>query len=66
MGRSRHHKNRDKNKQNLPQVPSALKQETDGTYEEYSQELADQADLEAQARSNAANQRVSRKRFNKG
>lgn len=60
------HKNRNKNKQSLPQVPKALKNEPNGTDEEYSQEIADQADLEAQARSNAANQRVSRKRFNKG
>lgn len=56
MGRSRHHNNRDKNKATLPQVPKTMK--SDGIDEEYSQELADQEDLEAQARANAANQRV--------
>lgn len=66
MGRTHHHKKRDKNKNSLPQVPEALKNETDGTYEEYSREIADQADMEAQARANAANQRVVRKRFKKG
>jgi len=66
MGRAHHHKKRDKNKNDLPQVPEALKYETDGVYEEYSEELADQADREAQARAYAANGRQSRKRFNKG
>lgn len=60
MGRSHGHKTRDKNKASLPQVPKNLK--SDGIDVEYSQELADQADLEAQARSNAANQRVKAKR----
>jgi hypothetical protein len=60
MGRSHGHKTRDKNKASLPQVPKNLK--SDGIDVEYSQELADQADLEAQARSNAANQRVKTKR----
>ena len=55
MGRSRGHGSRDKNKASLPQVPKNLK--SDGIDEEYSAELADQADLEAQARANAANQR---------
>ena len=60
MGRSRGHGSRDKNKASLPQVPKNLK--SDGIDEEYSAELADQADLEAQARANAANQRVNTKR----
>jgi hypothetical protein len=60
MGRSHGHKTRDKNKASLPQVPKNLK--SDGIDVEYSQELADQSDLEAQARSNAANQRVKAKR----
>lgn len=56
MGRSHGHKTRDKNKNSLPQVPKNLK--SDGIDEEYSAELADQEDLEAQARANAANQRA--------
>lgn len=60
MGRSRGQKTRDKNKASLPQVPKNLK--SDGIDEEYSAELADQEDLEAQARANAANQRVKTKR----
>jgi hypothetical protein len=55
MGRTHGHANRDKNTQKLPQVPKQLK--SDGVDEEFSQELADQADMEAQARANAANQR---------
>lgn len=50
------HKTRDRNKGSLPQVPKNMK--SDGKDVEYSQELADQGDLEAQARANAANQRV--------
>jgi len=60
MGRSRGHKNRDKNKGSLPQVPKNMK--SDGIDVEYSQELADNADLEAQARANAANQRVKNRK----
>jgi hypothetical protein len=56
MGRSHGHKTRDKNKATLPQVPGNMK--SDGVDEEYSAELADQEDREAQARANAANQRV--------
>ncbi|MBE3570087.1 MAG: YfhD family protein [Bacillales bacterium] len=56
MGRAHSQKTRDKNKQKLPQVPKNLK--SDGRDVEYSQELADHADLEAQSRSNAADQRV--------
>ncbi|HEY2420652.1 MAG TPA: YfhD family protein [Neobacillus sp.] len=60
MGRSHGHKTRDKNKGSLPQVPKNMK--SDGIDVEYSQELADHADLEAQARANAANQRVNTNR----
>lgn len=60
MGRSQGHKTRDRNKASLPQVPKNMK--SDGIDVEYSRELADQEDLEAQARSNAANQRVNAKR----
>ncbi|WP_442598915.1 YfhD family protein [Neobacillus sp. D3-1R] len=63
MGRAHGHKTRDRNKGSLPQTPKNLK--TDGIDEEYSAELADQADLEAQARANAANQRVSTNRKRK-
>lgn len=64
MGRMHgRHKTRDSNKGSLPQTPKNMK--TDGIDVEYSQELADQADLEAQARANAANQRVSTKRKKK-
>jgi hypothetical protein len=56
MGRAHSQKTRDKNKQKLPQVPKNLK--SDGRDVEYSQELADHADLEAQSRSDAADQRV--------
>ncbi|KAB2328534.1 YfhD family protein [Cytobacillus depressus] len=59
MGRSRGQRSRGKNKASLPQVPKNMK--SDGIDEEFSQELADQADLEAQARANAANQRVKGK-----
>ncbi|MFC0273832.1 YfhD family protein [Metabacillus herbersteinensis] len=56
MGRSHGHKTRDRNKNSLPQVPKNLKK-SDGVDEEFSREIADQADMEAQARANAANQR---------
>lgn len=59
MGRSRGHNSRDKNKGSLPQVPKNLK--SDGQDVEYSAEFADHADLEAMARANAANQRVTNK-----
>lgn len=62
MGRGNKQKSRDKNQQSLPQVPKNLKR--DGVDQEFSQELADQEDIEAQARSKAANQRqkASKKR----
>ncbi|MBN8202491.1 YfhD family protein [Bacillus sp. CMF12] len=56
MGRAHGHKTRDKNKASLPQVPKNMK--SDGIDVEFNRELADQEDLEAMARSNAANQRV--------
>ncbi|KKI89002.1 hypothetical protein WQ54_27590 [Bacillus sp. SA1-12] len=61
MGRGHKHKHqaRDKNSSSLPQTPKNLKR--DGVDEEFSRELADQADLEAQARANAANQRQQKK-----
>lgn len=59
MGRSRNRKSRDKNKQKLPQVPGQLK--SDGQDVEFSQELADQDDMEAMARSHAADKRARRK-----
>ncbi|WP_040206444.1 YfhD family protein [Neobacillus jeddahensis] len=60
MGRAHGHKTRDKNKGSLPQVPKNMK--TDGQDVEYSAEFADHADLEAQARANAANQRVKNRK----
>lgn len=63
VGRSNKHKARDKNKGSLPQVPKNLK--SDGQDVEFSRETADQGDLEALARANAANQRVQQKRSKK-
>ncbi|MDR7077224.1 hypothetical protein J2Y03_002247 [Neobacillus niacini] len=60
MGRSRGSNSRDKNKASLPQVPKNMK--SDGQDVEYSAEFADHADLEAMARANAANQRVTNKK----
>jgi hypothetical protein len=60
MGRSRGQRTRDKNKATLPQVPKNLK--SDGLDVEYSRELADQEDLEAEARARAAGIRQSQKR----
>ncbi|GAA0341672.1 hypothetical protein GCM10008967_35070 [Bacillus carboniphilus] len=58
MGRGQtHRKNRDKNTNSLPQTPANLKRPA----VEYNEEFADAADLEAQARANAANQRVKMK-----
>ncbi|MGE7767460.1 YfhD family protein [Peribacillus sp. NPDC096540] len=56
MGRNNIHHNQDKNAQKLPQVPKNLK--SDGLDVEYSSELADQQDIEAQARANAATRRA--------
>ncbi|MED4403515.1 YfhD family protein [Metabacillus fastidiosus] len=57
MGRSNKQKTRDGNKGSLPQVPKNLKIEPDGIDEEFSRELADVDDKEAQARASAANKR---------
>ena len=42
----------------MPQTPKYAKTTADGRDIEFSQELADAADLEAQARSNAADKRA--------
>ncbi|WP_258921167.1 YfhD family protein [Heyndrickxia coagulans] len=60
MGRGHQHKTRDKNKATLPQVPKNMK--IDGKDIEYSRELADGEDLEAQARSDAAEKRAKNRR----
>ncbi|MFS0862687.1 YfhD family protein [Fredinandcohnia sp. 179-A 10B2 NHS] len=59
MGRAHGHKTRDKNKAKLPQVPKNMK--SDGRDVEFSRELADQDDLEALARSNAADARAKKR-----
>jgi hypothetical protein len=60
MGRMHNSGTGNSNKSSLPQTPKNLKY--DGNDVEYSAEFADHADLEAQARANAANQRVNSKR----
>jgi hypothetical protein len=60
MGRAHNQKARDKNKQTLPQLPKNMK--SDGKDIEFANELADQEDLEAMARANAAGIRVSNAR----
>lgn len=60
MGRSHGHKTRDRNKATLPQVPENMK--SDGLDVEFDRELADHEDLEAMARSNAADERAKRRR----
>ncbi|KXG10943.1 hypothetical protein AT864_00811 [Anoxybacillus sp. P3H1B] len=62
MGRSRGQRTRDKNKASLPQVPKQLK--SDGLDVEYSRELADHEDLEAEARAAASGIRQSQRRNN--
>lgn len=57
MGRSRGGKSRDNNKASLPQVPKNLK--SDGHDVEFSMEKADNEDLEAMARAQAAGVRVN-------
>ncbi|MBS4179124.1 YfhD family protein [Lederbergia citrea] len=59
MGRDDRSKARDKNKQKLPQVPKNMK--SDGLDVEFSEEMADQDDREAMARSQAADKRAKRK-----
>ncbi|MFP5112181.1 YfhD family protein [Bacillaceae bacterium C204] len=61
MGRMHNSGKSNSNKSSLPQTPKNLKI-TDGNDVEYSAEFADHADLEAQARANAANQRVNTRR----
>lgn len=60
MGRDDRRKARDKNKQKLPQVPSNMK--SDGLDVEFSQEVADQDDLEAMERAEEADKRAKRRK----
>ena len=60
MGRSRGHKTRDRNKASLPQVPKNMK--SDGLDVEFDRDLADHDDLEAMARSKAADERAKKRR----
>ncbi|MGY4112058.1 hypothetical protein ACVIJU_002322 [Aeribacillus sp. SP014] len=59
MGRAHKQKARDKNKAKLPQVPKNLK--SDGKSIEFSRELADKDDLQALARSAAADKRQQKR-----
>lgn len=56
MGRAHGQKTRDRNKASLPQVPKNMK--SDGLDVEFDRDLADHDDLEAMARSKAADQRA--------
>lgn len=58
VGRAQGHKTRDKNKAKLPQVPKNMK--SDGLDVEFDRDLADHDDLEAMARSNAADKRAKK------
>lgn len=58
MGRSRGQKSRDRNKSSLPQVPQNMK--ADGIDTEFNRELADSDDLQAAARSKAADKRAKK------
>lgn len=60
MTRSRGQRARDKNKENLPQVPDQLK--ADGMDVEYAEELADAEDREANLRAEAANRRAKNRK----
>lgn len=60
MGRAQGHKTRDKNKASLPQVPKNMK--SDGLDVEFDRDLADYDDLEAMARSNAADRRAKKRK----
>lgn len=60
MGRSRGQRSRDKNTAKLPQVPKNMK--SDGLDVEFNRELADHEDLEAMARSKAADARAKGKK----
>lgn len=57
-GQSQQHKS---NSASMPQTPKYAKTTSDGRDIEFSRELADQADIEAQARSQAADQRAQSK-----
>ncbi|MFC5466866.1 YfhD family protein [Lederbergia graminis] len=59
MGRDDRRRARDKNTQKLPQVPKNMK--SDGLDVEFSEELADHDDMEAMARSKAADERAKRR-----
>ncbi|WP_026693422.1 YfhD family protein [Peribacillus kribbensis] len=63
MARSRG-RNHSRNKQDLPLTPKELKH--DGIDVEFSEALADTDDMEAQARSKAADQRAKARRLRKG
>ncbi|UYZ22938.1 YfhD family protein [Mesobacillus jeotgali] len=58
MGRAHGHKTRDRNKASLPQVPKNMK--SDGLDVEFDRDLADHEDLEAMARSKAADERAKK------
>jgi hypothetical protein len=58
MGRGQKHRQRDNNEGSLPMTPKYAKMDSDGRDIEFSQELADANDLEAQARSKAADARA--------
>jgi len=60
MGRSHGQKSRDKNAAKLPQVPKNMK--SDGLDVEFNRELADHEDLEAMARSKAADERAKKRK----
>ncbi|WP_079505747.1 YfhD family protein [Mesobacillus jeotgali] len=60
MGRAHGHKTRNRNKASLPQVPKNMK--SDGLDVEFDRDLADHEDLEAMARSKAADQRAKSRR----
>lgn len=61
MGRGNNQKTRDGNKGSLPQVPKNLKISPDGIDAEFSRELADADDMEAQKRADAADKRQKSK-----
>lgn len=61
MTRGQSHQ-RDNNSASMPQTPKYAKTTADGRDIEFSRELADKADMEAQARSQAADQRAKAKK----
>lgn len=58
MTRGQSKKGKHKDKTHLPQTPKNQKIEPDGLDIEFSQELADHEDIEAQARAKAADDRA--------